>query len=55
MPRGGAKGQNLGLLKCIFYKCVLEQTDSLSDMAPPLDYYVVMKCSSACDLYLTVE
>ena len=36
---GWPEGQNVGHFKCVFCKWVLKQTysDSLSDMAPPLD------------------
>ena len=46
------------LLKCDFYKCVVEQTytDSLSDMAPPFDSALwVMKWRSSCVPYFTVQ
>ena len=49
---GWPESQNVGHFKCVFCKWVLEQTytDSLSDMAPPLDNVLkVIKLSSACD------
>ena len=55
MPRGGARGQNLGHLKKVFfYFSVMERTyaDSWSDMAQPCDMDLwVMKWRSAWPVF----